>query len=362
MKKLLLLLLTFTISFWVAGQNIESIRLADSSLLEPVSTNIDNLTIFEDSDPLCITLKYDITSFIRHKMKSEYINAEFRLHLTETDSIIKNIRLKARGNFRKGHCFFPPIYLNFKTDPIENTELGGYRKMKLVTHCSQSKSYENYIFREYLVYKLYNLFTDKSFRVKLLNIKYIDTGKRNHNYEQIGFLIEPLELLIDRTNSVEINSDFVKSGNIIEDEMDVVALFHYMIANTDWRAKGGHNMKYIKSLTEMTTRITPVPYDFDYSGFVNTNYAMPQEWTSINSITEREYLGYCRNNKEAYLRAIECFAQKKDSVYETIESFTHLNEKDKKRLVRFIDEFYWLVERPNVLMSIIERECRDITF
>ena len=83
-----------------------------------------------------------------------------------------------------------------------------------------------------------------------------------------------------------------------------------------------------------TDKVSPVPYDFDYSGFVDTEYAMPQEWTSIKHIYEREYLGYCRND-EAYRTVIDKFARKKSSVYETIQSCTYLSEKEKKKLIYF---------------------------
>ncbi len=361
MKPILLLLLALIISFGVSGQIKESGVFPDSSLIGPVSANINNIKIFDAKEPLDLTLKYDITSFIRHKFQGEYLDAEFRLHLNETDSIVKNIRLKARGNFRRGHCFFPPIYLNFKTDPILNSELEGYKKIKLVTHCSGSKNYQSYIYKEYLAYKLYNLFTDKSFRVRLLNITYIDTGKKSHNYKQIGFLIEPIELVIDRTNSVEVNSQLIQSKNIIESEMDMVALFQYMIGNTDWRAKGGHNIKYMKSLKVLTEKVTPVPYDYDYSGFVDADYAIPQEWTSVDYIYEREYLGYCRND-EAYRQVINKFVRKKTSVYETIQSFPYLNEKEKKKLIHYIDGFYSMVEKPDVLIYRLKKECREMTF
>ena len=89
---------------------------SDNSALEPVSETLDNYNFFDNDELLHLTLKYDITSFIRHKTKGEYLDAELRIRFSETDSIVKNIRLKARGNSRRTHCFFPPIYLNFKTD------------------------------------------------------------------------------------------------------------------------------------------------------------------------------------------------------------------------------------------------------
>jgi len=360
MKFLWVLLCLFLLSIYSFAQEID--EADQNSLLEPITGTLDEIGIFEDDKLLEITLKYDITSFIRHKSKGEYLNAEFCIHLNENDSIIKNIRLKARGNFRKGHCFFPPIYLNFKTDPIKETELEGIKKIKLVTHCSTSKSYRRYILKEFLVYKLYNILSENSFRVKLVNINYIDTGKKERNYQQVGFVIEPIEALVNRTNSTEINPVAVRAKNVVREDVDVVSLFNYMIGNTDWRVKGGHNMKYIKSLDQVSTEVTPVPYDFDYSGFVGTSYSHPQEWTSIENVQDREYMGYCRENDADYIKAIELFVQNKEEIMNEIGSFDYLEKKDRDNLIKFLGEFFRLAENPKMFVNILKRECRNNDF
>lgn len=361
MKRFLFLFVFLAHLFVLQAQEITRDN-AENSLLEPISETLPETSIFDLEEPLDISLKYDITSFIRHKSKGEYLPAKLNIHLNETDSIVKNIRLKARGNFRRGHCFFPPIYLNFKTDPIKTTELEGIRKIKMVTHCSTSKSYQNYILKEYLAYKIFNILSDKSFRVRMLCINYIDTGKKARNYQQRGFLIEPVDLLVKRHNSIEVDGEKVRGINVKNYDIDVVALFNYMIANTDWRAKGGHNMKYIKPLEVLSNKVEPVPYDFDYAGFVGAHYAIPQEWTSIKSTKEREYVGYCRDKEEDYLKVIDLFVAKEEEIRNTITTFKYLDEKNKAQLIKMIDEFYKLCARPKVLVNILERECRTLDF
>jgi hypothetical protein len=357
MKKLLLLFLLVFVANAVFSQFSDT-----TSLLEPIVQTIEQTSIFDDNVPIDLTMKYDISSFMKNKNKGDYLDAVLVVHINDNDSVVKNIRLKARGNFRKGHCVFPPIYLNFKTDPIQKTDLKGIKKMKLVTHCSTSKAYRYYILREYLAYRVYNQLSDNSFRVKLVNINYIDTGKKGRNYRREGFLIEPLELLLKRTNSVEVDPKFVRGGDVKEPDMDRVAIFEYLIANTDWRVKGGHNMKYIKSREDLTTKVIPVPYDFDYSGFVNASYAFPQEWTSIKAVTEREYLGYCRQSDETLLQVINQFIENKEEIYSLINDFQLLSEKERKQLQRFAQGFYDEAENPKVLLSSLKRECREVDF
>lgn len=354
--------LFFAILFYfkVSAQS-EKINSIDTipynSSIDAVSDTLPNLDLFADETPMDLTLKYDITSFIRNKMKGEYLDAELLLHY-KNYSESKNIRLKARGNNRRQQCFFPPIFLNFKTDPIGNTELQGINKIKLVTHCSTSKVHIGYLLKEYLVYKLYNVLTDNSFRVKLLEIKYIDTGKKKKNYDEYGILIEPIELLVARKESIEVDGKIIRENNVIEEDADIVALFQYMIGNTDWRIKGGHNTTYIKSLTKLTDKVTPIPYDFDFAGFVGTHYSHPQSWTSIKNVKEREYLGYCRNSDEAYLKTINLFLDKKDQIIKTIESFSYLSEREREAAVKYIESFYGLLNYPDRFISTLKSQCR----
>jgi hypothetical protein len=360
MKKSGFLFSAILLYFNVSAQS-EKINYSDTisynSSIDAVYDTLPNLNLFVDETPMDLTLKYDITAFIRNKMKGEYLDAELLVHYknyTET----KNIRLKARGNNRREQCFFPPIFLNFENDPIVNSELERFNKIKLVTHCSTSKSYTDYLLKEYLAYKLYNVLTDNSFRVQLLDIKYIDTGKKERNYDKYGILIEPIELLVARKKSIEVNGEIIRENNVIEEEADIVALFQYMIGNTDWRIKGGHNIKYIKSLTKLTDKVTPIPYDFDFAGFVGAHYSHPQSWTSIKSVKEREYLGYCRNSDEAYLKTINLFLDKKDQMIKSIESFSYVSVEERERLIKYIESFYVLLNNPNRFISTLKSQCR----
>ena len=330
--------------------------------LEPVSDTISALEIFDNDEPLKLTLKYDISSFIKEKRKEEYFDAELVIYQSDTDSLVKNIRLKARGNFRKTHCFFPPIFLNFKTDPITGSDIEDIKKIKLVTHCSNTKSYQKYVMKEYLAYKMFNQITDLSFRVKLVDINYVDIGKKKRHYKQIGFLIEPDELLQKRLNAVEVEGLLMNGNTVQETEADRVAVFEYMIANTDWRFKKGHNMKFFKSLDRVTTKMIPIPYDFDYAGIVDAHYAIPQEWTSLKVITDREYMGYCRDNEEDYLKVIETFNEKKEDIFMIIKDCLYLSDKDKKQLLSFIDEFYHMAEDSQRMVKVLQRQCRGIEF
>ena len=361
MKKLIFSVLAFLFVFLLSAQDKKN--KPESSYLGEVNDTVPHESFFESDKPLPITLKYDISSFIKNKRNGEYLDAELTVNYEGMEPVTKNIRIKARGNFRLGECFFPPLLLNFKTDPIKNEELKGMKKIKVVTPCSTSKNGEIYVFREYLVYKLYELLNENCFRVRLLDIDYVDTGKKERHYRKYGFIIEPLEMVAERNNAIEIDSDIVKGTDVVEEDADRVAFFRYMISDTDWRIKSGDNIEYIKSMTDLTGKVIPVPYDFDFSGFVHTNYSFPQEWASNSeSVLVRQYLGYCRNSNENYENMIALFNNKKDEMINTIDNFEYLDDKEKKWLLNFLDEFFVEISNPKRFISNLEYFCRDKDF
>ena len=107
---------------------------------------------------------------MKTKNKEEYQDAKFSYIDSDNEVVEDTIRIRARGNFRKEWCMLPPIKLNLKKADLKNEDLNNTKSLKLVTHCKNSKTYTQYIHKEYLCYKLYNLFTDYSYRVRLFKI------------------------------------------------------------------------------------------------------------------------------------------------------------------------------------------------
>ncbi len=226
MKNILIFCLILISPFLSIAQKTDKVAqdtTLNNQVLGEVSDTIQNAGFFSTDVPLKITLKYDITSFIKNKSKAEYMDAELIVYKNNEAPVTKNIRIKARGNFRKGQCYFPPLFLNFKTDTIERTELEGMNKIKVVTHCSTGKNNDNIVLKEYLAYKLYNVLTEKSFRVRLLDITYIDTGKKKQEYQEMGFVIEPVDLVAKRNNCILIDPMVVKGENLVEEDADRAA-------------------------------------------------------------------------------------------------------------------------------------------
>ena len=323
--------------------------------LEAVDTLNQDFGLFTNNDVLHLTLRFDMTQYTRKKPKDEYMNAILTYHLNKTDSINKNIRLKSRGEMRNGYCSFPPIRLNFKNAGFQKADLSQIEKIKLVTHCQYGN--EVYLFKEFLIYKLFNVLTDTSFRVRLVNMEYINTHKKSKPVNTYAFFIEPVEMLTKRVNAVEVNSVNLTQKNIIPQMMDRMAIFNYMIGNTDWSVPNLHNCKVLSSLNFNAEALgIVVPYDFDYSGLVDADYAIPFEGLGISSVRERKYVGICRD-EEVYMNAIKEFAAKKDAFYKVINDFELLDQKEKAKMIDYLDSFFEDFEGGKNVVHRIQNDC-----
>ncbi len=310
--------------------------------------------LFESDEILNVTIKFDITQYMRKK-PNEYMDAVITFYTDVDDSISYDIRLKSRGERRRELCAFPPIKLNFKDTRTIYGDIDSMTNIKMVTHYNSTRIYDDYVLKEYLVYKLYNLITEYSFRVRLLRIKYIDTGRRERTYSKYGFLIEPLNLLEQRLNVFEIENVHLRYKDLIPDMLDRMAIFQYMIGNTDWQVISYHNIKLVKGRTQL--KAIPIAYDFDYSGFVNTSYAIPAEITDIEDVTQRYFLGACRPDT-TYLRILGEFMDKKNDLFEIIEYFDLIDDRSKKFVTGFLEDFFDLYKRDRIVY-LLKITCDD---
>ncbi len=324
--------------------------------LDVVDTLNQDFGMFTKDEILKLSLRFDITHYTRKKPKEEYLNAILTYHINETDSINKDVRLKSRGEMRNGHCDFPPIRLNFKKTDFPNAaDLDKIEKLKMVTHCEYGN--EENLFKEYLIYKLYNVLTDTSFRVRLVKMEYINTYKKSKPINTYAFFIEPVEMLAERINCLPVNSLTLSQKTIIPRMMDRMAIFNYMIGNTDWSVPNQHNCKVLSSLDFNNSSLgIIVPYDFDYSGLVDADYAIPYEPLGLSSVRERRYVGICRT-EDVFTKAVKEFAGKKEAFYKVINDFQLLNEKEKLKITRYLDSFYADFDKRNSIVTNILNGC-----
>lgn len=334
-----------------AGQNAES---ADKNTGSQVNGNFG---LFENESILDISLHFDLGTYLRKKPKDEYLKAVFTINPGKSDSISRKIKLRTRGQFRNSYCAYAPIELNLKNAHFGYTDLDSIGKMKLVTQCSSGAQFESYVLREYYAYKLYQVLTDTSFRVRLLRVTYYDSEKKKKPMTQYGIFIEPVEMLAERTGSVQVKNPKINQKHVIPVIMDRVAIFNYMIGNYDWSVPGQHNVRVLKTLKNPLG--IAIPYDFDWSGLVNATYAEPAEIVGIRNVRQRLFLGVCRS-RQTYNGDLDLFAAKKNDFLNVINNSALLKNSDKTDMADFLNGFFdQLKGNRESLLYFLTENCKN---
>ena len=353
-NKLKTLFISVLISCCAQGYVFSQDDESDHFYSDTLSIQVD---LFSQEVPMELTLKFDIKSYQREKLKGEYMPVQLIYHVNDTLEINKEVRVKARGEFRREHCILPPFWLNIKKSEVENEFLEGTKKIKIVTHCKDSKQYAQYVIKEYLAYKIYSEISPYSFKVRLIRMKYIDTGRKNKETSSWAFMIEPEEMMAERLGVISIKSDGVSMRYTDTLMMDVVALYMYMIGNADYSVAGRHNLKLIRQKDPLKPLVVPIPYDFDYTGIVNASYAVPGENLGLTSVTERYFLGPCRDDHQ-YLAAIDQIQRNKDNILELVISSPYLDEKMRKEMINYLEDYFSDAEKPEKLLKSLKSTCR----
>ena len=193
---------------------------------------------------------------------------------------------------------------------------------------------------EYLIYRTYNIITDTSYRVRLAFITYFDTVSDEIFQESYSIFIESDKVLEERLNLIEFEKKYVMQDKTKYDHMSKLAVFQYMIGNTDWAVTTLHNIKLFTSDT--TLPAYAIPYDFDWSGMVNAMYAVPLPRFGTKSVTERVYRGFCQPLDE-FKMTFEYFNSKKTEIYALFQNFDLLKESERKRIRSYLDDFYKII-------------------
>ena len=340
---------------------LSSIKAQTDTLFQNLYDDLPGYSnLFTESIPLKCTLKTDIKQFQRTKYEDNYQYAEL-IYTNNGQLVSKTIRIKPRGVVRKKICALPPIRLNVQKIKKKNRIEHGKSKIKLVSHCIYNKQYESYLMKEYLTYKSYEILTPVSFRTRLLEITYIDTGRKNKAYTTWAFIIEPLELLAERLNAVPIKLNSVGIHYTDSSATDLLSMWSYMVGNTDWSVAGRHNIKLLKSSDHTKPYPLPIPYDFDYCGLVNTHYALPGEGLGIEHVQDRLFVGPCKLLSD-YQQAANIILLKREELEALMIEFPYLRDSSKEEMLWYLRSFFNSIEKENYIKYHIDTDCRSPKF
>jgi len=208
----------------------------------------------------------------------------------------------------------------------------------MVTHCQQDQL--KLLFREYLIYNIYNLITTYSFQVRLLKVQYIDTNRKEDVIETHAFLIESPKSIEKRLDLVELKSDqdfnMKTYKDISENWLNIAqtklqVAFQHLIRNNDWVISYTESTKTLSSANirffHNGKEGFPFPYDFDLAGVV--------KWEDESYKDRYDIENLCKNveMKKAFMKVL----RHKDEYFQMLDNNSFLGIMYKNKFAEYLD-------------------------
>jgi len=319
--------------------------------------------LFTSSEPISVTISAPWQDIERkEKYQGTYPGKiEFTDELGNAASL--NMTVERRGRTRQAVCRFPPIKLRFDKAEVKGTSFRGQKSLKMVTHCQQSSRYQQLYIMEMLVYRMYNIITDFSFRVRPLSVTYVDSERGDRQEPKFAFLIEDDSDVAKRNGQKKLKIPKAAKKQLDSSVTTNFTLFQYMISNLDWSAISGpdkgkccHNAKLIGQDPEKDP-VYPIPYDFDAAGLINAPYASPPAKLPVRTVRQRLYRGFCAHN-DTIEDSRQRFLSNEQAIMAVIRDEPLLNSTTSKKALKFLEKFFDTLKNDQDFQKMIIEKCR----
>jgi hypothetical protein len=363
---------------WLMAIVISSWLFATLAPSQEAQGEVKPARLFERED----TIDASITAAWRELVRNDDFQGSYPAEIQFIDelgtTVTLNVTVERRGVSRQTVCRIPPIKLRFDKEEVKGTTFRGQESLKLVTHCKLSAGYEQYYILEFLAYRVYNLLTDFSFRVRPLTATYLLPGSENEEQSGVSFfrkktsegpvfafLIEEAKDVANRHDLKNLHIPKISPTLLDSDEAALYGLFQFLIANVDWAATVGpdseeccHNTKLIGPEPTMPgDTLYAIPYDFDSSGLVDSEYAVAPQALPIRSVTQRIYRGYCAHN-----RSLDSARQRmlvnEQAIYRLFKEERRLDDEKRDKALRFLEQAFLIFKDETTFRTEIIEKCR----
>ncbi|MGA1770750.1 MAG: hypothetical protein ACO39T_00575 [Flavobacteriaceae bacterium] len=310
--------------------------------------------LFQDMTPLEIKLSYSNKELRKDTNDSTFIDTEMQYKYNGNWEVLP-VSLRARGNFRRAECYFPPVKMKVKKSNAKNTLFEGNKSLKLVLPCKIESNNNDNILQEYMAYKLYEVISPYHFKTRRVKITFEEEkGKKIKEHSLEGFLIEDDDLVADRFEG-QVLERFIHPLAMDAESSAQNAFFQFMIGNTDFSTAYQHNGK----LLYIDKKIIPLPYDFDMSGLVDASYATVNTTLGITSVKDRKYRGFKRDDE--VLNGVRSqFLTNKQKLMDIVAAMAgdFESEKEFKETQKYIESFYDILENDKDFQASIVSQVR----
>ncbi|PYP48175.1 MAG: hypothetical protein DMD50_01610 [Gemmatimonadetes bacterium] len=314
--------------------------------------------LFDSADPLQFTLTADFGAIVKQRGTEKTSQPGVLSYVAATgDSVVLDVQLRTRGHWRLAACQYPPLKVEFDREKTAHTLFAKQGSLKLTVQCRGGSSWANYLLEEYLIYRAYNLLTERSFRARLARVTYVDARGKHPAETRHAFFVEDDDRMARRNDLKVFPQKGVYQNELNFDQTGLTMVFQYMIGNTDFAVSALHNIVLIRDSAGV---VYPVPYDFDWSGVIWTPYAQPDVRLPIRTVRQRIFRGTCRAPEELTV-LFGRFNAQKDAMYALYHGLESegLEPNRVKQALDYYDQFFKIINDPGDTRREFIRTCKD---
>jgi len=326
--------------------------------LEKRRVNAETLPLFSSAEPFTFTLAADFKKVNKDRNPESRTRypGELRIPGDAGGETTLPVQISARGHLRRmaRTCDYVPLRIEFPEKGLGKTVFARQNALKLVVQCARGGDFEQYLLREYLAYRLFNVITPHSFRARLARVTYVDQATGKTVGTRHAMFIEDDTDVAKRMEGRTVTLERLLFKDVDTDTLMPMMIFEYLIGNTDFSIFALHNVRLVQRPDK---KIHPVPYDFDISGLVQPPYAIPDRKLMITSVRDRLYRGPCRK-QEPVDPYIATFVAKKDVVRALPDSIPGMDKASREETRSYIDSFYSAIKTPKDAKRLFA-DCAD---
>jgi hypothetical protein len=259
--------------------------------------------------------------------------------LSAADGQVFQVDLKTKGRFRRQYGVIAPLKIKFAKKALVAAGLDTFNEFKVIFPFTNDAAGEACIIREYLIYQMFERLSPYHVKARLATVRLKDKhSDKEHTYTCL--LLEDKEETVARLSGKLTDNFDNKESDLDPDQYAKVVLFEYMIGNTDWDIHTTRNLRILKHPGH--DKLVAIPYDFDFSGFVNAPYAVPSADFKLKSIRDRYFMAEGLS-AETIRKAARQFRDERESFMALCRE-SGLPEKAVKDMTGYLESFFKAME------------------
>ncbi len=298
----------------------------------PSSPSISVFNHLTKAEAAKITIEADFTTLVANKKTNQY----FPGTLTTEDGQTLKMELRPRGKYRRKISEIPPLKIKFSKKMLVAAGFDTLNEIKLVLPCTDNMESDELLVKEYLAYRMFEQLSPLSVKARLIKLTLRDSHVEKSKKTMFAMLVEDEEESAVRLKGTVVDSYGIPSDSLLMNQAALVAVYNYMIGNTDWEIAMIRNVRLLKA--PESGKVIVLPYDFDFSGLVSAPYASPSSDSGLKTVKDR-FLMASGLKQDALKRATQLIQNNKEKLMNICNS-RYLSRITINEVTSYLDTYF----------------------